>query len=87
VTDVGKLLIVLGAVLLLAGVLFTVLDKTNFPLGRLPGDIVYRGKEHNFLFSARDFSAGKRGALSSPVCSRAMAALNHFELTFLVITR
>ena len=49
-TDVGKLLIVLGAVLLLAGVVFTVLGKTNLPLGRLPGDIVYRGKNTTFYF-------------------------------------
>ncbi len=49
-TDVGKLLIVLGAVLLLAGVLFIVLGKTNLPLGRLPGDIVYRGKNTTFYF-------------------------------------
>jgi Protein of unknown function (DUF2905) len=50
VTDVGKLLIVLGAVLLLAGVVFTVLGKTNLPLGRLPGDIVYRGRNTTFYF-------------------------------------
>jgi DUF2905 family protein len=50
VTDVGKLLIVLGAVLLLAGVVFTVLGRTNLPLGRLPGDIVYRGKNTTFYF-------------------------------------
>ncbi len=49
-TDVGKLLIVLGAVLLLAGVLFIVLGKTNLPLGRLPGDIIYRGKNTTFYF-------------------------------------
>ena len=49
-TDVGKLLIVLGAVLLLAGVLFIVLGKTNLPLGRLPGDIIYRGKNTIFYF-------------------------------------
>ena len=49
-TDVGKLLIVLGAVLLLAGIGFTVLGKTNLPLGRLPGDIVYRGKNTTFYF-------------------------------------
>lgn len=49
-TDVGKLLIVLGAVLLLAGVVFTVLGKTNLPLGHLPGDIVYRGKNTTFYF-------------------------------------
>jgi len=50
VTDVGKLLIVLGAVLLLVGIVFTVLGKTNLPLGRLPGDIVYRGKNTTFYF-------------------------------------
>jgi hypothetical protein len=50
VTDMGKLLIVLGAVLLLAGVVFTVLGKTNLPLGRLPGDIVYRGRNTTFYF-------------------------------------
>ena len=50
VTVVGKLLIVLGAVLLLAGVVFTVLGKMNLPLGRLPGDIVYRGKNTTFYF-------------------------------------
>ena len=49
-TDVGKLLIILGAVLLLAGIAFTVLGKTNLPLGRLPGDIVYRGKNTTFYF-------------------------------------
>lgn len=49
-TDVGKLLIILGAVLLLAGIVFTVLGKTNLPLGRLPGDIVYRGKNTTFYF-------------------------------------
>ena len=50
VTVVGKLLIVLGAVLLVAGVLFTVLGKMNLPLGRLPGDIIYRGKNATFYF-------------------------------------
>jgi Protein of unknown function (DUF2905) len=50
VTVVGKLLIVLGAVLLVAGVLFTVLGKMNLPLGRLPGDIIYRGKNTTFYF-------------------------------------
>ena len=49
-TDVGKLLIVLGAVLLLVGIVFTVLGKTNLPLGRLPGDIVYHGKNTTFYF-------------------------------------
>src|SRR5438874_11182099 len=49
-SHLGKLLIVLGIVLLLAGVGLTVLGKTNLPLGRLPGDIVYRGKNTTFYF-------------------------------------
>jgi hypothetical protein len=49
-TDMGKLLIVLGVVLVIAGVVLTVLGRANLPLGRLPGDIVYRGKNTTFYF-------------------------------------
>jgi hypothetical protein len=49
-TDLGKVLIVLGAVLVLAGVGLMVLGRANLPLGRLPGDIVYRGKNTTFYF-------------------------------------
>jgi hypothetical protein len=49
-TDLGKLLIFLGAVLVVAGIALTVLGRTNVPLGRLPGDIVYRGKNTTFYF-------------------------------------
>ena len=48
--DLGKTLIVLGAILLIAGFLLTALGKTNLPLGRLPGDILYRGKHTTFYF-------------------------------------
>jgi hypothetical protein len=47
-TDMGKLLIILGLVLVAAGALLTVLGRVNLPLGRLPGDIVYRGKNTTF---------------------------------------
>jgi len=50
VTDLGKLLIVLGAILLVAGVVLFLLGRTGLPLGRLPGDIVYRGKNTTFYF-------------------------------------
>jgi uncharacterized membrane protein len=50
VTDFGKTLIVLGAVLFLAGLMLTFLGKSNLPLGRLPGDIIYRGKNTSFYF-------------------------------------
>ncbi len=46
----GKLLIFLGAVLVAAGLGFVLLGRTNLPLGRLPGDIVYRGKNSTFYF-------------------------------------
>jgi len=49
-TDLGKLLIVLGAVLVVAGLLLVVLGRTHLPLGRLPGDIFYRGKHTSFYF-------------------------------------
>lgn len=49
-TDLGKLLIMLGLVLIVAGAALTVLGRTNLPLGRLPGDIVYRGKNATFYF-------------------------------------
>jgi hypothetical protein len=49
-TDFGKLLIVLGIVLVVAGAALMVLGRTNLPLGRLPGDIIYRGKNTTFYF-------------------------------------
>ena len=42
--DLGRLLIGLGFVLLIAGGLLLLLGRTGVPLGRLPGDISYRGK-------------------------------------------
>ena len=49
-SEFGKLLIALGAILILAGLVLTFLGRTNIPLGRLPGDILYRGKHTTFYF-------------------------------------
>jgi hypothetical protein len=49
-SDLGKLLILLGGFLVLAGLLTLALGRTHFPLGRLPGDFVYRGKNTSFYF-------------------------------------
>ena len=49
-TDFGKILIVLGVVLVVAGVALVLLGRTNLPIGRLPGDILYRGKNTTFYF-------------------------------------
>jgi hypothetical protein len=49
-TDLAKLLILLGAALLLAGLLLLLVGRLHLPLGRLPGDILYRGKNTTFYF-------------------------------------
>ncbi len=49
-SDVGKLMVVAGAVLLVVGLAIMLLGKTGLPLGRLPGDIVYKGKNTVFYF-------------------------------------
>lgn len=48
--SVGRLLIVCGLVLVALGVAVTLLSKTSIPFGRLPGDIVWRGKNSAFYF-------------------------------------
>jgi hypothetical protein len=42
--NLGRLLIFAGAVLVLLGALVMAVNRLNLPLGRLPGDIVWRGK-------------------------------------------
>ena len=49
--QIGKLLVVLGAVLLVVGLLLMAGSKFSFwGLGKLPGDITYRGKNTTFYF-------------------------------------
>jgi hypothetical protein len=48
--DLGKSLLVLGGVIFLVGALFLLAGRFHLPLGRLPGDIVYRGKNAVFYF-------------------------------------
>jgi len=44
------MLIILGLVLVAAGILVTLGDKLPIKLGRLPGDVVVRGKHGVFYF-------------------------------------
>lgn len=46
----GRMLIVLGVVLVVAGVLFSLGARLPFRLGRLPGDIYIHGKNSSFYF-------------------------------------
>ena len=48
--DLGKLLLLFGAILLILGAVLVLAGRFNLPLGRLPGDIVYRGKNTVFYF-------------------------------------
>jgi len=49
-TDLGKVLVLIGLILVAGGLILLLLGRSNFPLGRLPGDIVYRGKNTTFYF-------------------------------------
>ncbi|HKU23864.1 MAG TPA: DUF2905 domain-containing protein [Candidatus Sulfotelmatobacter sp.] len=48
--EFGKLLIVFGAVLMIAGLCLFLVGRASLPLGRLPGDVIYRGKHTTFYF-------------------------------------
>ena len=48
--DLGKVLVFLGVAIVVVGLVFVLLGRTNLPIGRLPGDIVYRGKNTIFYF-------------------------------------
>ncbi|MDI3254374.1 MAG: DUF2905 domain-containing protein [Bacillota bacterium] len=49
-SEMGRLLMGLGLLLLVVGGAMLLLDKSGLPLGRLPGDISYRGKNFSFYF-------------------------------------
>jgi Protein of unknown function (DUF2905) len=48
--ETGKLLAVLGIVMVGVGALLSFSGKLPFRLGRLPGDIVYQGRNGSFYF-------------------------------------
>jgi hypothetical protein len=48
--EIGKLLLVLGVVLVIVGAFFTLGGRFPFRLGRLPGDIYYQGRHGPFYF-------------------------------------
>jgi len=49
-TDVGKIFVFFGVMLVVLGVLFLLLGRSGLPIGRLPGDFLYRGKNTTFYF-------------------------------------
>jgi len=43
-SETGKILIGMGLLLVVFGLILVLAGRSHLPLGRLPGDIVYRGK-------------------------------------------
>jgi len=50
IMEVGKMFIYFGAALVVAGLVLVLLGRMHFPLGRLPGDFLYRGKHATVYF-------------------------------------
>lgn len=48
--ELGKALVGLGLVLVIVGALILLATRVGLPLGRLPGDFAYRGKNVSFYF-------------------------------------
>jgi hypothetical protein len=48
--EMGRMLVIVGMALVVIGGIVMLLGRTGFPLGRLPGDILYRGKNTTFYF-------------------------------------
>lgn len=49
--DLGKALVGIGLLLALAGALLVLAGRVGLPLGRLPGDIAFRGKHISVFLS------------------------------------
>ncbi|HUI84361.1 MAG TPA: DUF2905 domain-containing protein [Candidatus Binatia bacterium] len=48
--DLGRMLMFFGGLLLVIGLVLVLAGKANLPIGRLPGDIIYRGRHTTFYF-------------------------------------
>jgi Protein of unknown function (DUF2905) len=48
--EMGRILVVLGATLVVIGGVVMLMGRAGLPLGRLPGDFLYRGKSTTFYF-------------------------------------
>jgi hypothetical protein len=70
---VGRMLVMLGAILLVVGGVVVLAGRMGLPLGRLPGDMAWRGK-HTAVF----FPLGT-SILLSLVLSLVFWVIGHFR--------
>lgn len=67
------MLVLLGGLLLGVGLLLILAGKVNLPIGRLPGDIVVRGKNTTFYFPLMT------SVVLSILLSLVLYLVNHFR--------
>ena len=48
--EMGRILVILGVALAVIGGIIMLSGRTGLPIGRLPGDILYRAKNTTFYF-------------------------------------
>jgi hypothetical protein len=49
-SDLGRAVVIVGVILVIAGGAIILLGRTGLPIGKLPGDITYRGKNSTIYF-------------------------------------
>jgi hypothetical protein len=72
-SDLARLLIFLGLLLVVAGLVVLGLNRLNIPLGRLPGDFNWRGKGWSISFPLVTC------LLLSAILSLLLWAVSHFR--------
>ncbi|MFZ0417577.1 MAG: DUF2905 domain-containing protein [Candidatus Sulfotelmatobacter sp.] len=72
-SEFGKLLVLFGVILLAAGLVLILLGRTHLPIGRLPGDFLYRGKNTTVYFPLAT------SLLLSVVLSLVLYLINRFK--------
>jgi len=71
--ELGKFILGVGAVLVIAGAALILAWRLGLPLGRLPGDIAYRGKHVSVFFPIGT------SILLSVVLSLVLYLVSHFR--------
>jgi uncharacterized protein HemY len=71
--DLGRTLIFLGFLLVIAGIVVLGLNRLNLPLGRLPGDLNWRSRGWSVSFPLAT------SILVSVVLSLLLWAISHFR--------
>jgi hypothetical protein len=72
-SDLGKALIFFGLIFVAAGLLLVLAGRTNLPIGRLPGDLLYRRKNTTIYFPLATC------LILSLVVSLVLYLINHFR--------